>query len=111
MARRKKVQPKLKKVNVSKKAQWNEILKDIDKDEIPIDLLQAMNVNLIDGTQVYINIKELLLAGNSPDEIEAMLDIKLKAIDQYIEDIDFYVNVDDVAKTVQPITDQMLKDL
>jgi hypothetical protein len=111
MARRKKAQPKLKKVNVSKKAQWNEILKDIDKDEIPIDLLQAMNVNLIDGTQVYINIKELLLAGNSPDEIEAMLDIKLKAIDQYIEDIDFYVNVDDVAKTVQPITDQMLKDL
>jgi len=85
--------------------------KDIDKDEIPIDLLQAMNVNLIDGTQVYINIKELLLAGNSPDEIEAMLDINLKAIDQYIEDIDFYVNVDDVAKTVQPITDQMLKDL
>lgn len=111
MPRRKKALPKLKKVNVSKKAQWNQILKDIDKDEIPIDLLQAMNINLIDGTQVYINIKELLSAGSSPDEIKAMLDVKLMAIDQYIEDIDFYVNVDDVAKTVQPITDQMLKDL
>jgi hypothetical protein len=111
MTRRKKAQSNLKKVNVSKRVQWNKILKDIDKDEIPIDLLQAMNVNLIDGTQIYINIKELLLAGNSPDNIETMLDIKLKAIDQYIKDIDFYVNVDDVAKTVQSITDQMLKDL
>lgn len=111
MPLRKKPLPKLKKVNVSKKAQWNQILKDIDKDEIPIDLLQSMSVNLIDGTKVSINIKELISAGHSPDDLEELLDLKLKAIDEFIVDIDFYVNVDDVAKTVQPITDQILKNL
>ena len=110
-APRKKPQPKPKKVNVSERAKWKEILKDVDKDEIPIDLLQSMSVNLIDGTKVSINIKELISAGHSPDDLEELLDLKLKAIDEFIVDIDFYVNVDDVAKTVQPITDKILKDL
>jgi hypothetical protein len=40
-----------------------------------------------------------------------MLDSKLKALDHIIEDVDFFVSIDDVVNTVQPITDEILKDL
>jgi len=109
--RRKKVAPKLRKINVSPKAQWKQILKDIDKDDIPIDLLLAINVNLIDGTQVNIDVKELLEAGGDPDTLGELLDRKFVALNVFIKDIDFYINIDNVARAVQPITDQILKDL
>jgi len=108
---RKKPKQKLKRINVSARSQWKEILKDVEKKEIPIHLLQSMDVNLIDGTVVNIDIKELLSSGHDPDDIEQMLDLKLKSLDHIIDDVDFYVSIDDVVKTVQPITDQILKDL
>lgn len=111
MAQRKKPPPKAKKVNVSEKAKWKEILKTVDKDEIPIDLLLSIHVHLIDGTEISIDIKELLDEFKFSDTVETLIDQKLKNIDEYIKDIDFYVSIDDVAKTIQPITDRILKDL
>ena len=108
---RKKPRPKLKKINVSVRDQWKSILKEVEKDEIPITMLQSLNVNLIDGTIVNIDIKELLSEGNDPIAIEEMLDLKLKALDHIIVDVDFFVSIDDVVSTVQPITDHILKDL
>ena len=67
-------QPRSKRLKVSKKEQWERILKDIDKSDAPISCL-------------------------------------LKALDHIIDDVDFYISVDSVAKTVQPITDSILKDL
>jgi hypothetical protein len=108
---RKKPRSKLKKINVSARDQWKRILRDIEKEEIPITLLRAISVNLVDGTVVNIDVKELIKEGHDPEVIEEMLDLRLKALDHIIEDVDFYVDIDDVVKTVQPITDQILKDL
>ena len=36
---------------------------------------------------------------------------KLINLDSYIENVDFYVSVDEVAKMVQPMTDLLLKNL
>jgi hypothetical protein len=108
---RKKPRSKLKKINVSARDQWKRILRDIEKEEIPITLLRAISVNLVDGTIVNIDVKELIKEGHDPEVIEEMLDLRLKALDHIIEDVDFYVDIDDVVKTVQPITDQILKDL
>lgn len=108
---KRKQRSKLKKINVSAKDQWKKILNDVEKKEIPITLLQSISVNLIDGTVVNINIKQLLAEGNDPEVIEEMLDIKLKNLDHIIEDVDFYVDIDNVAKVIQPITDQILKNL
>ena len=33
------------------------------------------------------------------------------SFDSYIENVDFYVSIDEVAKLVQPMTDLLLKDL
>jgi hypothetical protein len=108
---RRKKPPRLKKVNVSEKAKWKSILRDVDKGNIPIDLLLSISVNLIDGTKVDIDVKELLAAGADPAAIEQMLELKFRAIEDFIIDIDFLISIDNVAQRVQPITDQILKDL
>ena len=107
----KKPRQKSKRLNLSSKAQWEAILKSVEKKEIPITLLESVSVNLTDGTIVNINIRELLEEGNDPDELEKMLKIKLTALDYIIEDIDFYISVKAVAKVVQPATDELLKNL
>lgn len=107
----KRKRPKLKRLNVTTREKWNKIIKDVEKREVPVSLLESISVNLIDGTIVDINIKELLLEGLTPDEIEQMLNEKLTELDHIIRDVDFYVSIDDVANTVQPITDSFLKNL
>lgn len=107
----KKPRQKSKRLNLDSKAKWEAILKSIDKKEIPIAMLESMSVNLSDGTEVNINIKELLEEGNDPDELERMIKVKLTALDHIINDIDFYISVKAVAKVVQPATDSILKNL
>ena len=103
--------PRSKKLKVSKKEQWERILKDIDKNDVPIKCLESIQVNLRDGTSVLVDIAQLIAEGNDPEVVEFMVESKLKALDHIIEDVDFFISVDLVAKTVQPITDSILKDL
>lgn len=107
----KKQRPKSKRLNLNNKAQWESILRSVEKKEIPITLLESVAVNLTDGTIVNINIKELLDEGNDPDVLEKMLKTKLSQLDYIIEDIDFFISVSAVQKTVQPATDELLKNL
>ena len=107
----KKQRPKSKRLNLNNKAQWESILRSVEKKEIPITLLESVAVNLTDGTIVNINIKELLDEGNDPDILETMLKTKLSQLDYIIEDIDFYISVVAVQKAVQPATDELLKNL
>ncbi|CAB4133674.1 hypothetical protein UFOVP257_396 [uncultured Caudovirales phage] len=107
----KKQKPKSKKLNLNKKAQWESILKSVEKKEVPIAMLNSLNVNLKDGSTVIIGVKELLDEGNDPDELELMIKHKLRALDDIIDDIDFFISVAAVQKMVQPATDDLLKNL
>jgi len=102
---------KSKRLNLNKKEQWERILKDVEKKEIPITCLESISVNLKDGTSVTVDIKQLLAEGQDPDALEKAINNKLDALDDIIDDVDFYISVESVAKTVQPITDNLLKDL
>jgi hypothetical protein len=104
-------QPKSKRLKLSKKEEWTRILKDVEKNEIPVHFLKSITVNLRDGTAVDVNISQLILEGIEPEIIEQQLNQRLKELDDYIEDVDFYINVDSVSKTVQSFTDDLLKDL
>jgi hypothetical protein len=107
----KKPRQKSKRLNLNSKAKWESILKSVEKKEIPIAMLESINVNLADGTIVKINIRELLSEGADPDDLEHEIKIKLKALDNIIDDIDFFISVKEVAKVVQPATDELLKNL
>jgi hypothetical protein len=93
------------------KKEWENILKEVDKDDIPIQMLDAIVVTLQDGTQVNINIKDLLAEGHDPDSLRDHIDERLTALDDIIDDVDFYISVDSVKDTVQSATDLLLKDL
>jgi hypothetical protein len=104
-------QPKSKRLKLSKKEEWTRILKDVEKNEIPVHFLKSITVNLLDGTSVEVNITQLLSEGLDPETIEQRLNEQLVELDDYIEDVDFYINVDSVSRTIQPFTDELLKDL
>ena len=99
------------KLSVSQRDKWKQILKEVEKAEAPVSVLRSITVNLINGTQVNIDIQELLKEGFLPEDLEAEINAKLHALDNIIKDVDFFISVEHVAKAVQPITDSILKDL
>jgi hypothetical protein len=106
-----KPRQKSKRLKLSRKEEWTKILKDVEKNEVPVSFLRAITVNLMDDTVVEINITELLEEGVDPEVIEIQLNQQLKDLDAYIKDVDFYINIDSVSKVVQKFTDRLLKNL
>ena len=103
--------PKSKKLNVTTKSRWRGILKDVEKKEIPIQVLQKIIVSLKDGTEVEVNIRELLDEGQDPALVEYALSNRLESLDELINNVDFFVDIDSVAATIQPETDRLLANL
>jgi len=99
------------KLTISSKDKWKQILKQVDTPEAPISVIQKIEVELIDGTIVDINVSDLLAEGYEPGELEDMINERLEANDHIIAGADFYINADHVANTVQPITDRILRKI
>jgi hypothetical protein len=104
-------QPKSKRLNLNRKDQWEKLIKEINKEQVPIAVIRYITVNLKDGTSVDVNVAEMIDEGGDPAVIESVINEKLAALDDIIQDVDFHISVDSVAKVVQPFTDQLLKDL
>ena len=111
MATQNPKKPKSKKLNLNTKSQWKNILKDVEKKEVPIHVLEKLIVALKDGTQVVVDIKRLLAEGADPDEVELHVNTRLEELDDYIDNVDFFVDIDLVEATVQPETDKLLSKL
>lgn len=103
--------PRSKRLNLNRKDQWEKLLKEVQKEQVPISVLRYITVNLKDGTSVDVDIEMMLDRGADPEFIEQLINEKLDALDEIIQDVDFHISVDSVAKVVQPFTDQLLKDL
>lgn len=103
--------PKSKRLNLNRKDQWERLLKEVKKEQVPISVLRYITVNLKDGTSVDVDIEMMLDRGADPLVIEQLINEKLEALNEIIKDVDFHISVDSVAKVVQPFTDQLLKDL
>lgn len=100
-----------KKISLNSTKSWKTIIEEVEKIEVPIDILQEIEVKLIDGTTILININNLLDEGADPEEIESMLDVKFNELDAYIQNVDFLIDIAKVVDTIQPETDKVLKDL
>jgi hypothetical protein len=100
-----------KKITLNHAKRWKDIVEGVDKRQVPISILQNIEVKLVDGTKIDIDVKNLLNEGMDPNEIETMLDDKFDQLDQYIENVDFFVDIDKVKDAVQPETDKVLKGL
>ena len=99
------------KLTVTERDKWKQILSEVDKDEVPISVLHSITVNLNDGTIVEIDVQELLAEGISPEYLKAEINQKLEDLDDVIDEVDFLISIDHVAKAVQPFTDSLLRNL
>lgn len=104
-------QVKSRRLNLNSKAKWEKLLKEVNKEQVPIAVIRYITVNLKDGTSVDVNIAEMISDGADPAVVEELITNKLKALDDVIQDVDFHISVDSVAKVVQPFTDELLKNL
>lgn len=99
------------RLNHTRKQIWERIVKDVEKNEVPLHCINRIRINLTDGTEIVLDIEQLLAEGNEPELLEAAINDRLEALDEIINDVDFMISVEKVAKTVQPYTDELLKNL
>jgi hypothetical protein len=90
---------------------WEKLLEDVDKQQIPVEFIKKIVLKLVGRKQHTINIQRLLEQGLYPDEIEDAISTKLIELDELVIGIEFILNVESIAETVQPETDRLLNGL
>lgn len=89
--------------------QWEHIIDDVDKQKIPIQFISKLVIRLEGKRQQTINIKRFLSQGLAPEQIEAAVSRKLEEYDDMITSVEFVLNIESIAETVQPETDKLLR--
>ena len=90
---------------------WEHILEDVDKNKIPVEFIKKLIIKLTGKKQQTINIKRLLQQGLDPDQVEDAVSRKLNELEDSIVSVEFVLNVQSIADTVQPETDRLLGKL
>jgi len=90
---------------------WEHILEDVEKNKIPVEFIKKLIIKLEGKKQQTINIQKLLQQGLSPDQVEDAVSRKLQELEDFIVSVEFILNVQSIAETVQPETDRLLNKL
>lgn len=90
---------------------WERLLEDVDKQKIPVEFIKKIVLKLVGRKQHTINIQKLMERGLYPEEIEDEISTKLIELDELVVGIEFILNVESIADTVQPETDRILNGL
>jgi len=92
-------------------AKWEHILEDVEKQKIPVQFIKKIVVKLEGKRQQTINVEKFLSQGLDPEQIEDAVGRKLYELDDQISSVEFVLNVQNIADTVQPETDRLLGKL
>jgi Asp-tRNA(Asn)/Glu-tRNA(Gln) amidotransferase B subunit len=92
-------------------SKWERLLEGVDKQKIPVEFIKKLVLKLERKRQRTINIERLLKDGLDPDQVEDAVSKVLTDLDDEVTGIEFILNVQCIAETVQPETDQLLKGL
>jgi hypothetical protein len=90
---------------------WEHILEDVEKNKIPVQFIKKLIIKLQGKKQQTINIQKFLQQGLDPEQIEDAVGRKLEELDDMIVSVEFILNVQSIADTVQPETDRLLGKL
>lgn len=88
---------------------WEHIVDEVEKTKIPIEFVKKMVVKLTGRRQRTINVKSLIKQGLDTEEIEVAVMRKLEEYDDEMIGIEFVLDIEGIAETVQPATDEILK--
>ena len=87
---------------------WEHILEDVEKNKIPIQFIKKLIIKLEGKKQQTLNIEKFLSQGLDPEQIEEAVSRKLHELDDLVVSVEFILNVQSIADTVQPETDKLL---
>lgn len=90
---------------------WERLLEGVDKQKIPIEFIKKLVLRLEGKRQRTINVERFLDQGLEPEEIEDAISRQLIKLDDEVIGIEFILNVQSIADTVQPETDNLLRGL
>jgi hypothetical protein len=102
--------PKARKISINAKKDWKNILKQVEKQEVPLEFVRSIMIKLIDGTDISIDVPALLESSEA-GTVEEYLNEKFAELDAYIQSVDFFINVESVTTIVQSSTDELFKKL
>ena len=91
--------------------QWEHIIEQVNKTEVPLECIKKVVIRLNDRKQKTINLATLRRQGLDLEELETILTRTLTELGDTVRDVDFVVDVTEVAKLIQPETDKLLEDL
>mgnify|MGYP000107915932 CR=1 FL=1 len=92
-------------------AQWEHIVNEVNKTEVPLECIKKVIIKLHGKKQRTINLQTLKRQGLDSDEIEIVVSRALTELGDTVHDVDFVVDVAEVAKLIQPETDKLLNGL
>lgn len=90
---------------------WEHIVEDVEKTKIPVEFIKKLIIKLNGRKQRSINIKSMIQQGFANEEIEEAVTRKLEELDDEMIGIEFILDIENIADTVQPETDRILKNL
>jgi len=89
---------------------WEHIIEDVDKQKIPVEFIKKIVIKMKGKRQQTVNIKRFLDQGLAPEQIEEAVSRKLSEYDDDILGVEFVLNIESIAETVQPETDKLLRN-
>jgi hypothetical protein len=92
-------------------AKWEHIVDEVVKTEIPLECIKKVVIKFDSKRQKTVNLQLLRRQGLDLEEIEVVLSRTLTELGDSVRDVDFMVDIGEVAKLIQPVTDDLLKDL
>ena len=90
---------------------WEHIIAEVTKTEVPLECIKKVVIKLHSKKQRTINLATLKRQGLDIDDLEVVLSRTLSELGEEVRDIDFLVDVTEVAKLIQPETDKLLEKL
>lgn len=90
---------------------WEHILEDVEKNKIPIQFIKKLIIRMQGKKQQTVNIQKLISQGLDAEQVEDVLNRKLEELDELITSVEFILDVQTIADTVQPETDRLLNGL
>ena len=92
-------------------AKWEHIVDEVVKTEVPLECIKKVVIKFDGKRQKTVNLQLLRRQGLDLEEIEVVLSRTLTKLGDSVRDVDFMVDIGEVAKLIQPVTDDLLKDL
>ena len=90
---------------------WEHIISEVNKTDIPLECIKKVIIRLNGRKQKTINLATLKQQGLEIEEVELVVTRTLTELGEEVRDVDFVIDITEVAKLVQPETDKLLSGL